>query len=193
MGNYLSSPFLRKLNLTAHVAFSVGWFGSVAFFLLLAIRGLTTKDGDTQMAMYVAMEVGALTVIVPACLGSLVTGINQSLGTHWGLFKHYWISTKLVLSVFGTLLLLVHLEPIGVMASVVTSSKFVVADRYDIQFRLVVDAIAASAILMFALALSVYKPWGRIDLSRLRSSRRSIQIILALLSIAVIAHTLLRH
>ena len=33
------SPRLRKLALTAHVTFSVGWLGAVAAFLALSIAG----------------------------------------------------------------------------------------------------------------------------------------------------------
>ena len=36
------TPALRKLTITAHVAFSVGWLGAVAAFLVLSIAGLTS-------------------------------------------------------------------------------------------------------------------------------------------------------
>lgn len=38
------TPLIRKINLTAHISFSVGWFVAVAGFLALAITGLTSKD-----------------------------------------------------------------------------------------------------------------------------------------------------
>ena len=41
------TPALRKLNLTAHVAFSVGFIGAVASFLALSIVGLTSQDAET--------------------------------------------------------------------------------------------------------------------------------------------------
>jgi hypothetical protein len=31
----------------------------------------------------------------PAAIGTLVTGILLSLGTKWGLLRHYWVATKL--------------------------------------------------------------------------------------------------
>jgi len=38
---------LRKLTLTAHVVFSIGWIGAVAAFLTLSIAGLTSQSPET--------------------------------------------------------------------------------------------------------------------------------------------------
>lgn len=35
----------------------------------------------------------------PAAIGALVTGVLLSLGTRWGPLQHYWVATKLALSV----------------------------------------------------------------------------------------------
>ncbi len=40
------TPRLRKLGLTAHIIFSVGWLGAVAGFLVLSIGGLTSQDAE---------------------------------------------------------------------------------------------------------------------------------------------------
>src|ERR687887_134909 len=82
------TPSLRKLALTAHVTSSVGWLGSVAGFLVLAITGVTSQDSEVVRAAYVAMELVAWYVIVPLSLASLLTGLVQALGTQWGLFRH---------------------------------------------------------------------------------------------------------
>ena len=50
-------------------------------------------------------------VIVPLSLAALLTGVVESLGTTWGLFRHYWIVTKLLLTVLATIILLVHTQP----------------------------------------------------------------------------------
>ena len=81
------TPTLRKLNLTAHVVFSVGWVGSVAGFLTLSIAGLMSRDAETVRSAYIAMNLIGQFVIVPLSLAALLTGIIQSLGTEWGLFR----------------------------------------------------------------------------------------------------------
>ena len=49
-------------------------------------------------AAYPAMELAARFVIVPLAFASLLTGVIQSLGTPWGLFRHYWVLVKLLLT-----------------------------------------------------------------------------------------------
>jgi hypothetical protein len=49
-------PAVRKLSLAAHVAFSLGWLGADAAFLLLAIVGLTAQDLLAARSAYVSME-----------------------------------------------------------------------------------------------------------------------------------------
>lgn len=78
------TPRLRKLALTAHVTFSVGWLGAVISFLALAVVGLTSQDSQLVQAAYVVMEVTGWFVIVPLSIASLLTGLAQSLGTEWG-------------------------------------------------------------------------------------------------------------
>lgn len=91
------TPGARKFALTAPVTASVGWLGAVAGFLALAIAGLTSQDPQRVRAAYLAMDMIGWFVIVPLSLASLVTGVIQSLGTTWGLFRHYWVLFKLLM------------------------------------------------------------------------------------------------
>jgi hypothetical protein len=91
---------------TAHVVSSVGWLGAVVVFLALASIGLTSQDPQTVRGVYILMEPTAWTVLVPLAFGSLITGIPQGLGTTWGLFRHYWVLFKLLITVFATIALL---------------------------------------------------------------------------------------
>jgi hypothetical protein len=83
-------PRLRKGALTAHVVCSVGWLGAVAVFLALAVAGLTSEDVGLVRGAYLTMDWAAWFVLVPLSFASLLTGVVQSLGTTWGLFRHYW-------------------------------------------------------------------------------------------------------
>ena len=89
---------LRKAALTAHVACSVGSLGAVAAFLAVALAGLTADDERLARGLYPAMDLLAGRVVLPLILASLLTGVLQALGTPWGLFRHYWVLTKLVLT-----------------------------------------------------------------------------------------------
>ena len=153
-------PYLRKLVLTAHVTSSIGWLGAVASFLALAVAGLTSQDAQIVRAAYLAMELTAWFVIVPLSFASPLTGIVQSLGTTWGLFRHYWVLIKFLITVPCTIILLVHMQPIGHMARVAAETTLSGADLNGLRIRLVAEAGAALLVLLVATTLSVYKPQG---------------------------------
>ncbi|MEO8180450.1 MAG: hypothetical protein ABI895_16555 [Deltaproteobacteria bacterium] len=136
------SPALRKLGLTAHITASVGWFGAVAGFLALATAGLTSQELQTVRAAYLAMDLTTRFVIVPASFAALLTGVVQSLGTPWGLFRYYWVLVKLVITVIATAILLLHTRPIAYMAAV-ASEAALSAGEWDTSIS--VHRVTASA------------------------------------------------
>ena len=110
------SPGLRKLALTTHVTSSVGWLGAVGGFLALAIAGIASQDAQTVRAAYLAMHVITWFVIVPLSAAALLTGLVQSTVTPWGVFRHYWVVTKLALTVMATAILAMVPPTIVVLA-----------------------------------------------------------------------------
>jgi len=154
------TPGLRKFALTAHVTFSVGWLGAVGGFLALAVAGLFSGDEQIVRAAYLSMELITWFVIVPLAFASLLTGLAESLGTPWGLFRHYWVLAKFVITIFATLLLLLHTQPIGRLADVVRETALSSADVARLQIQLVADAGLALLALLAATTLAVYKPGG---------------------------------
>jgi hypothetical protein len=155
------TPRLRKFALTAHVTSSVGWLGAVAGFLALAVAGLTSQDALMVRAAYLAMELTSWFVIVPLSLASPLTGLVQSLGTTWGLFRHYWVLAKLLITIPASIVLLLHMQPIGRIAGVAAETTLSSADLGGLRIQLVANAGAALLVLLVATTLSVYKPRGR--------------------------------
>jgi hypothetical protein len=126
-------PPIRKFALTAHITFSVGWLGAVAGFLALAVAGLTSQDVQMVRAAFLAMNVTGWYVIVPLCLASLLTGLVMSLGTKWGLFRHYWVTVKFLLTIISTLILFGFtqtLNNIGVRRSSYSAHKTLFAPHF---------------------------------------------------------------
>lgn len=154
------TPGIRKFVRTAHITFTVGWLGAVAGFLALAITGLTSQDVQTVRAAYIAMELITRFVLVPlSSIPLLLTGPLLSLGTPWGLFRHYWILAKLVINLLSTLILLLHLQPIGYLAHIAADGTLSSTD-VRLQVQMVVAASAALLALLLATGLAVYKPRG---------------------------------
>src|SRR5438093_7986995 len=136
-------PGVRKFALTTHVTSAVGWLGAVGAFLALAIAGLGSQDAQIVRAAYLAMHLTTWFVIVPLSVAALLTGIVQSIGTTWGLFRHYWVLAKLALTVLATVILLVHTQPIGRVAAVAAERMLSSAELCQVRIQLVADAGAA--------------------------------------------------
>jgi len=160
------TPRLSKAMLTSHLTFSVGWLGAVVVFLVLAITGLSSQDNQLVRSSLIAMELNAWFVIVPFCLTSLFTGVVQAVGTKWGLFKHYWIIVKLFLTVGSTILLLLHMQPINYLADVARNTSFSNTQHAGQIINLISKTGAAIIVLLFITTISIYKPWGRVQLKQ---------------------------
>jgi hypothetical protein len=151
------TPGLRKFVLTAHVASSVGWLGAVVAYLTLAVAALISEDAQTVRAAWIAMELTGWFVIVPLALASLLIGLVQSLSTPWGLFRHYWVLVKLLLTVFATIILLLHMPTVNHFAGVAaeTDSVNLGALRGEL-----LHAGGGLLVLLVTTTLSIYKPRG---------------------------------
>ncbi|MET7426070.1 DUF2269 domain-containing protein [Dactylosporangium sp. NPDC005555] len=152
------APPLRKAVLTAHVAASVGWLGAVAASIALALAALTSPDLRVVRAAYLAMDMLGWSVLVPISVASLLTGLVQSLGTVWGLVRHYWVLFKLFINVVATAVLLLYTQTLGLLADRAADPASTLA-----QLRgpsPLVHAGAGLLLLVGATVLSVYKPRG---------------------------------
>ncbi len=168
-------PRLRKLGVTAHVACSVGWLGADAGFLALAIVGLLSPEIQMVRSAYLAMDLIGWFVIVPSSFAALLTGLLLALGTPWGLFRHYWIVTKFLLTIGAIIVLLVHTNAMREAATRVSgaagetlsglrahlAASGAGGHMVDLQLQLAVAAGAGLLVLLTTTTLGVYKPWGK--------------------------------
>lgn len=153
---------LRKFSLTVHVSASVGWLGAVAAFLALAVTGVTSEDVQTVRAISIALEPLTRWVIVPLALASLLSGVVQALGTPWGLFRHYWVVIKLLLTLIATAVLWLTVGSIRALAAHAAEQPGGSADLQAALSSLVLHSGGGLLVLLVITALSVYKPVGKI-------------------------------
>src|SRR5688572_13631758 len=152
------APALRKFTLRTPVSTSVAWIGAVLVFLALAAIALVSEDEGTVRGAYLVMAPAAWLVLVPLAHASLLSGIALSLGTPWGLFRHYWVVLKLAITLFSTVILLIYMGTFRQMAGVAADPV--------VQLGLVrnpspvVHAVLALILLLIATWLAVYKPFG---------------------------------
>jgi hypothetical protein len=174
------TPALRKLTITAHVTFSVGWLGAVAAFLALSIAGLTSHNAEVVRGAYLSMDLMSRFVIIPMCFAALATGLLQALGTPWGLLRYYWIVMKFGLAIFATIALLIH--QFAVMAEAAKRVSGAAAetlfspDLGPLKTELVRAPSLAILLLLVVTTLGVYKPWGLTRYGRRKQQeRRKVQ------------------
>ena len=154
-------PPVRKATLVAHVAASVGWIGAVVTSLVLGIVGVVTDDRQTARAVYLVLEPLGWYALVPFSVAALATGLLQSLGTSWGLLRHYWVVAKLLMNLFATAVLLLYLQTLAVLADTARRLDTAGGDLDGLRIPSpAVHAAAAVVLLAVALILSVYKPRG---------------------------------
>jgi hypothetical protein len=151
-------PGLRKFILSVHLTSSLGWIGAVLAYVALGISAVISPDAQTIGGAWIAMELAGWYVIVPLALGALVTGIVISLGTPWGLFRHYWVLISLLLTTFATVILVLHMPDVSAMTRTVRQADLaaVVGGHGGDLFH----AVGGLVVLLVITVLNVYKPQG---------------------------------
>jgi hypothetical protein len=152
-------PWLRKLVLSIHLIVSVGWIGAVAAYLALDLTTVASDDPGTLRAAYLGMDRIVETVIVPLAIATLITGIIISLGTRWGLFRHYWVVISLLLTVLATVVLFSETRTINTLAGIAGDPGTTPEELANLDSTLV-HSIGGLIVLTVILILNIYKPRG---------------------------------
>ena len=164
---------VRRLVFTTHITSSVGWAGAVLVFLALAVVGLTSQHEPTVRGAYLVMAPAAWFVLVPLAHASLLSGIAISLGTPWGLFRHYWVVCKLAITLFATVILLIYMGTFRQMAGVAADP--VVELGLVRNPSPIVHSILALLLLLLATMLGIYKPFGMTAYGKRQQGKRQAQ------------------
>lgn len=165
------TPGVRKFALATHLTLSVGWIGAVAGYMALDIVGATSQDTQMLRAAYLAMDLIARYVIVPLAFASLATGLVMSLGTKWGLFRHYWVLFSLVITTIATIVLLLETQTISYLAGIAVSPTTSGDDLRALPSTLG-HSVGGTIVLLLVLFLNIYKPRG---LTRYGQRKQSAQ------------------
>ncbi len=156
------SPKSQKWLKILHLIFVSAWVGT-AICLTSMLATLDAKSGQELLGYLKAMKFIDDFIIIPAAMSCLLTGLLYSTVTHWGFFKHHWITIKWIITVssilFGTFWLGPWLNSLLPMADRLGLAAFADAEFvriYHLDMRFGILQVAA---LLFAVVLSVLKPW----------------------------------
>jgi hypothetical protein len=143
--------------LVAHVLSSVGWFGIAVGVAVAGLAAAATDDASLAHALYRTMGT-APWLSIPVGLLGIATGAVLSLGTSYGLIRHWWVVAKIAIAV----------------AVVTTDAVIVARVAHDAALTgspagpLYGSTIAHVVVLAVATVLSVVKPRGRTAWGRRR-------------------------
>ena len=105
------------------------------------------------------MHIYDLAIMIPLGYLALITGALLSVGTNWGLLKHWWIVTKLVLTV--AVLVFAGVFTSGwVLEGVARTPEDPMADLGVLAAQLVANVAAFNVVFWTNATISVFKPWG---------------------------------
>jgi hypothetical protein len=152
----------RKITLLTHIAAAGAWLGIDVVLGVMVGTALVT--GDAQQAGVALQSLGLfavwpLIVVGLLCLGS---GILLGVGSKYGLLRYWWVAIKLVLNVALVVLVLVLLRPQVGEVSESARASLLEATGPPAVGDLVFPPLVSGTVLLVAMALSVFKPWGTI-------------------------------
>jgi hypothetical protein len=131
--------------------------GAAMAYIALVVGATVSQSTQTVRAAWVAMELMGWYVIVPLSFGTILTGLALSMGTRWGLFRHYWVLFSLVLTVFATVILLQHMKTVSLIADAVVETNSTIGS--GLQGELL-HSVGGLLVLLVIQILNVYKPRG---------------------------------
>jgi hypothetical protein len=145
-----------------HIAAGGAWLGLDIALGVLVFVALASEDPGTRILCFRAINLIAVWPLLAVGLLSLVSGVILAWRSKYGLLRYWWVATKLALNLALTALVPIALRP-TVMDAVDRAARFSATGAGDLSVGdLVFPPLVSPTALLFAMVLSVFKPWGRI-------------------------------
>ncbi|WP_203857823.1 hypothetical protein [Plantactinospora mayteni] len=163
------SPRTRKIWLILHVGFSVGWLGVALTMTVMAIIGSAAESHALRHGAYEALHVIDLAAAIPSMFLAIITGLVLSLGTKWGLVRHWWVLVKFAISV--SIPLLAGTVESALADELALRTVDPAAEPGSTGVALTACLAGFTIALWVATILSVAKPWPRTRWGRSADAR----------------------
>lgn len=153
---------LRQVLLTIHIVSAGTWIGIDVLVAVLVGVGRMAPVPATRGLAYQALGSFVAAPMLVAALACLGSGLVLGWSSRWAVLRYWWVLVKLVVTVVLTLLILGVLAP-G-MPAVVEAGRTISAGGPPSATldTLVYPPAVSLTTLGIAVALSVFKPWGRL-------------------------------
>ncbi|MFD1719443.1 hypothetical protein [Georgenia deserti] len=151
----------RRTVLVTHIAAAGTWLGMDVVMGVLVLVAGTSASPTTQAVAYRALEMVVTVPLVVAAVLTAATGMVLGLGSRYGLVRYWWVTVKVIITAVLITLVLVLLRP-GVREAAERGEAVLGGgDAVLAVGDLIFPPIVSTAAVLFAIVLSVVKPWGR--------------------------------
>jgi uncharacterized membrane protein len=146
-----------------HIICTCAWVGAGICMFLLNFVARPDNHHDLYVVM-AALKIIDDWAIIPAAVGSLITGLLISWLTPWGFFKWRWVAVKWALTLGMTIFGIAYLSPwLHEMAAITVADP--VGALQNETFRtnrwlLTISSVPMFLAMMCLVFLSVIKPWS---------------------------------
>ena len=147
-----------------HLIAVSSWIGGAVSLLALYFPKEGVNDGGVLYGINRSIHhVDMNIVVIPGAIGSLLTGLFYSLFSHWGFFKHNWLTFKWIVTltaiVFGTFFLGPwETAMMDISSRIGMASLQNPAYLYNQQMNLIFGTFQVT-VLLITVFVSILKPW----------------------------------
>ena len=97
-----------------HLIAVASWIGGAVSLLALYFLTEGITDGGVLYGINRSIHhVDMNIVVIPGAIGSLLTGLFYSIFSHWGFFKHNWLTFKWIVTVTAHCVRNIFSRPLG--------------------------------------------------------------------------------
>jgi|SRR5262245_35508267 len=154
----------RKAALTVHLVTAVALLGASIVLPVTGLYAATRDDPREARAIYSLLQLLTFSLDVPLALIALVSGALLALTSKWGIFRHWWVTTKLAILLTTIVLGATLIGPsISTMLEVTETGN---PGASGVRWRLVTVPSVQVMLLLVAATLGVFKPRGRVQRPR---------------------------
>lgn len=162
----------RTTVLVVHVLAASAWIGIDVLVAVLVGVGALSSDAQARGVAYVALGSFVVVPMLVAALATLVSGVVLSVGTPWGLARHWWVLVKLVLAVAMSVAIVTALAP-SMPGVVAVGETWLAGGDAQAMTTAAFPPIVSLTALSLATWLAVWKPSARTPWARPRARARA--------------------
>ncbi len=155
----------KKYLKGVHIFFSSAWVGAALSILILGFVKGHVPNGDELAAVNEAIKLIDDCIIIPAALGTLLSGMVICWLTEWGFFRFPWIIVKWILTIaqilFGTFFLGQWTNGANAIAHI--ERGMALQNHVYLWYREMSNYFGTLqlVLLVFVVFISAIKPWGK--------------------------------